>query len=313
MKFPHFKNRKLITALCVLSLAQLVQLLPTRAQDAPSADVETVAGRLRATVEAVEALERKVALLESGAAIAREERDQAVAELEQMKQAKVDAVAADLFAEGVEHWKILEDFPSNGGIAATDEKGVFRMRMGDPLSGIRYTGPLDLPVTNYEISLEARRTKGTDFFCALTFPVNDIKTCCTFVAGGWGGALAGISSLDGMDAANNDTSTFHKFELNQWYAFRIQVTPESLKVWMDGKSIVDVELADRRVGMRWGDIEYCVPFGLATYVTAGEFRNFKIGRTDGKPIEPKKPDAAPAPAPADAKDGEGVKDGDAAQ
>jgi hypothetical protein len=300
MKFSTFKSRKLITALCVFSFAQL---LPVRGQEAPLENGETVSGRLRATVEAVEALEKKVALLESAAAIAREERDKAVAELEQMKQAKVDAVAADLFAEGVEHWKILEDFPSNGGIAATDEKGVFRMRMGDPLSGIRYTGPLDLPVTNYEISLEARRTKGTDFFCALTFPVNDIKTCCTFVAGGWGGALAGISSLDGMDAANNDTSTFHKFELNQWYTFRIQVTPESLKVWMDGKSIVDVELADRRVGMRWGDIEYCVPFGLATYVTAGEYRNFKIGRIDGQPVELKKQDAAPA----DAKDGDAAK------
>lgn len=195
---------------------------------------------------------------------------------------------ADLFAGGVKHWKILDDFPSNGGIEAADEDGAFRMRMGDPLSGIRYNGPLELPVTNYEIMIEARRAKGSDFFCGLTFPVNSVETCCTFVAGGWGGALAGISSLEGMDAANNDTSTFHKFELNRWYGFRIQVTPEALKVWMDGEVIADVELADRRVGMRWGDIEYCAPFGLATYLTTGEFRNFKVRRLDGKAIEEKR-------------------------
>ncbi|MCB1093952.1 MAG: hypothetical protein KDN22_00050 [Verrucomicrobiae bacterium] len=296
------EKRNLITFLGGLSL-----LVPATAQEAPSEDVEKITERLRATVEAVEAkagaLEKKIAALKSSAAIAWEERDKALAELEQLKQAKVEAGAADLFLEGVKHWKILEDFPSNGGIEATDEKGVFRMKMGDPLSGIRYTGPLDLPVTNYEITLEARRTKGTDFFCGLTFPVNDIKTCCTFVAGGWGGALAGISSIDGMDAANNTTSTFHKFELNQWYKFRIQVTREFLKVWMDDTNIVDLELADRRIGMRWGDIEYCAPLGLATYVTAGEYRNFKIGRMDGSPLELKKEGTAPA----EAKDGDAAK------
>ena len=321
MKLPFFDNFHFSITMCSLAL-MLVGIwnpIVTSAQE-QAADTN-LTERLRATVEALEkqqaASRERIGLeqaalvdLKSKVAAARAERDQALKELELLRQANTEAggdkaPAADLFAEGVKHWKILEDFPSNGGLVATDENGVFRMKMGDPLSGIRYSGPLDLPVTNYEFELEARRIKGTDFFCAVTFPVNAVKTCCTFVAGGWGGALAGISSLEGMDAANNDTSTFHKFEVNKWYTFRVQVTPEALKVWMDGESIVDVELADRRVGMRWGDIEYCVPFGLATYVTAGEYRNFKISRLDGKAIELKKEKEDTAPA--EAKDGKAAE------
>ncbi|MGK0185546.1 MAG: hypothetical protein ACI9R3_001324 [Verrucomicrobiales bacterium] len=299
----------LIAASVAFCGCSLLIFLPTQAwaQEETDATLETgqVAEKLRATVQALEeqvAATRKridkniaaVAELEKTTTAALAERDEVLKKLKALENAKADQASVDLFAEGVKHWKILEDFPSNGGIAPAKEDGVFLMKMGDPLSGIRYSGPLDLPVTNYEFTIDARRVKGSDFFCAITFPVNDVKTCCTFVAGGWGGALAGISSLEGMDAANNDTSTFHKFEMNQWFTFRVQVTPEFLKVWMDGESIVDVELADRRVGMRWGDIEYCVPFGMATYVTAGEYRNFKICRIDGKQIEQKKEAAVEA-------------------
>lgn len=300
---------------CIIAAAAAGSLLTASsvwcsAQESPPVDVvEDVTGRLRAAVEELEKQvtatrvridkERaELAELRKKATAAEAQRDQALEELEELRKAAATASddeasvggseAVDLFAEGIKHWKILEDFPSNGGLSEGKEKGVFRMKMGDPLSGIRYDGPLEMPVTNYEVTLDARRTKGSDFFCAVTFPVNDLKTCCTFVAGGWGGALAGISSLGGMDAANNDTSTFHKFETGQWYTFRIQVTPEFLKVWKDGESIVEVELEGRRVGMRWGDIEYCVPFGLATYVTEAEYRNFKISRIDGKPIPLKK-------------------------
>ena len=273
-----------------------------RAQDSQNAEgTGEGAGTLKAKVAAlekkIELVREKIAEHQTALKQLQTEYDLATKDLAlrgKAAQERGDTNAADLFASGIKEWKILDDFPSNGGLEAGENPGEFRMKMGDPLSGIRYDGPLDLPVTNYEISLEARRTRGTDFFCAVTFPVNSIKTCCTFVAGGWGGALAGISSLEGMDAANNDTSTFHKFELNNWYAFRIQITPELLKVWMDDEVIVDVELADRRVGMRWGDIEYCMPFGLATYLTTGEFRNLRVRRLDGKEIAEKKAAEAPS-------------------
>ena len=52
-------------------------------------------------------------------------------------------------------------------------------------SGITSTRK-DLPTTNYELSFEAQRLDGFDFFAAATFPVG--KSHATFVNGGWGGA-----------------------------------------------------------------------------------------------------------------------------
>ena len=45
--------------------------------------------------------------------------------------------------------------------------------------------------------------KGGDFFATLTFPVDD--SFCTFVTGGWGGDIVGLSSIDGWDASDNET------------------------------------------------------------------------------------------------------------
>ena len=209
-------------------------------------------------------------------------------EVKSEESSKKKGAVLNLFSMGIKHWKVLKDFPSNGGLEKAEEEGTFRVNTGDPLSGIRYEGPEELPLTDYEIAIEARRTKGGDFFCGLTFPVHSLKTCCTFVAGGWGGALTGISSIDGMDAANNSTSTFHNFKKDEWYKFRIRVTKKELKVWLADKPIVELELADRRLGMRWGDIEYCQPLGLATYQSTAEYRNFSIRRLDGKALPKKK-------------------------
>ena len=67
-----------------------------------------------------------------------------------------------------------------------------------------------IPRTNFELEAEAMKVDGDDFFCAITFPVGE--TYATFVPGGWGGTVVGISSIDGLDAAENETATFMKFE-----------------------------------------------------------------------------------------------------
>jgi hypothetical protein len=48
---------------------------------------------------------------------------------------------------------------------------------------------------NYEIKLEAKKVTGNDFFCGMTFPVGD--SFCSFIVGGWGGPVVGLSSIDG--------------------------------------------------------------------------------------------------------------------
>ncbi len=91
-------------------------------------------------------------------------------------------------------WKPSK-FGGQGDVDVDD--GQIRMSFGSELTGITWAGPP--PKMNYELELEARRIDGNDFFCGLTFPVGDSP--CSFIVGGWGGGVIGLSSLDGKDAA----------------------------------------------------------------------------------------------------------------
>lgn len=185
----------------------------------------------------------------------------------------------DLLAGGLQHWRASGEIAGNSGVEE-GEDGEIRILAGNPISGIRYEGPWDLPVTNYAISFDARRIEGADFFAALTFPVNDRDTCATFVPGGWGGAVTGISCIDDIDASANETTSTYDYPAGEWFTFRIEVRPELLSVWNAGAIIAKVPLAGKRIGLRPGDIEHCAPLGLATYMTTGEVRNLKIRTLD---------------------------------
>ena len=98
------------------------------------------------------------------------------------------------------------------------------------------------------------------------------------VLGGWGGSLIGISSIDDFDASENETGDAFIFEDKKWYAIKLRVSEEELIVWLDEKKVIDCEVADRKVSMRFGEIEMSVPLGITTYATSGEFRNLKLKR-----------------------------------
>src|SRR5579885_2403022 len=116
------------------------------------------------------------------------------------------------------HGESLFDVKSLGGWRETKfatpgavkvENGTIVLEAGEPLTGITWSR--EFPKTNYEISWEGQRVKGGDFFATLTFPVDD--TFCTFVTGGWGGDIIGLSSIDGWDASENETRTYFKFDV----------------------------------------------------------------------------------------------------
>jgi hypothetical protein len=156
------------------------------------------------------------------------------------------------------------------------EGGLMIINQGDSISGAVYKKAASLPMTNYEISLEAKRLEGVDFFCGLTFPVGSVKTCATLVCGGWGGAVTGISNIDNLDASENSTSNFVRYEDNKWYAVKVRVTPENLSVWIDGKHIIDQDLKDKKVNVRPGPIESYLPLSFTTYATTAAIRNVKL-------------------------------------
>src|SRR5260370_40363845 len=123
------------------------------------------------------------------------------------------------------------------------------------MTGITWSGAF--PKMNYEVRFEAARIDGNDFFASLTFPVGD--SFCTWVTGGWGGDIVGLSSLDGWDASDNETRPSFDFEKARWYAFRLQVTAERITGWIDDKQIVNVQIAGRTVGLRHGEIQLSAP------------------------------------------------------
>ena len=145
--------------------------------------------------------------------------------------------------------------------------------MGAELSGLHWKGE-PLPKSNYEISLQAKRTMGSDFFCGLTFPYKE--SYATLILGGWGGSLIGISSLDDFDASENETGDAYIFEDNQWYDIKLRVTDAEFTVWIDGKSVIDCEVEGRKVSMRPGEIEMSVPLGICTFATTGVLKNIKL-------------------------------------
>lgn len=161
--------------------------------------------------------------------------------------------------------------PFKGHGSVTVAGGALVLGNGGPLTGVTWNG--EFPRANYEIRLEARRVKGGDFFASLTFPVGESHA--TWVTGGWGGDIVGISSIDGWDASDNETRTYFTFENDRWYALRLRVTPERITAWIDEKQIVDVAIAGRRVGLRPGEIGLNTPLGFASYNTAGELRKIE--------------------------------------
>ena len=153
----------------------------------------------------------------------------------------------------------------------TIEDGAIKIPMGVDLAGVTFSG--EFPTQDYELALDARRVDGNDFFCGLTFPVGD--ECCSLILGGWGGSIVGLSSIDGLDAANNGTTQAKAFEQGRWYAVRITVTPAKIECWLDDERIIDQPIENRRISVR-DEVIPSKPLGIATYSTVGEAKNIRF-------------------------------------
>ncbi len=167
------------------------------------------------------------------------------------------------------NWKAT-NFGGEGDVTVTD--GEIHLDFGSPLTGITYTGK-GLPKTNYEITLEAKKVDGVDFFCALTFPVE--KSHCSFVVGGWAGAVVGLSSIDGKDASENATTRYMNFDSDRWYKIRVRVTPAKIAAWIDNKQVVDQGLPGHKITTR-GEVDLSTPLGIAAFETLSALRKIRI-------------------------------------
>jgi hypothetical protein len=164
-------------------------------------------------------------------------------------------------------WK-ESDFAGRGEVKVKDGQIILEMGV---MTGIRWTNPVTR--MNYEISVEAMRAEGGDFFCGLTFPVETNQ--CSLIVGGWGGGVVGLSSLDGNDASSNETTQYINFQKGKWYLIQLRVSPGRIQAWLDGDPMLDVETKGKTISIR-SEMDESVPLGVATWATTGALRNFKL-------------------------------------
>jgi len=181
-------------------------------------------------------------------------------------------------------WQPLFDGKSLGGWKPTEfggegevkvQEGQIVLMMGQPLTGITWKDEKQLSKDNYEIRLQAMKRKGDDFFCGLTFPVRDAHA--TFVVGGWGGSVVGLSSINGLDASENDTTKYEKLDHNKWYAIRVRVAEGKVQCWLNDQLMVDVEMQDNRFSTRI-EVDPNKPLGICSFNVEAALKDIELRR-----------------------------------
>jgi hypothetical protein len=181
----------------------------------------------------------------------------------------LNQAAIQLDGKPVTGWRET-DFAGRGEVRVEKDRIVLHMGY---MTGITWTNAF--PKTDYEVNLDAMRMDGNDFFCGLTFPVGEDP--CSFIVGGWGGGVVGLSSIDGEDAANNETTKYLNFEKGRWYHLRLRVTQSSIECWIDDEKVVNTVTTGHTLSIR-SEVEPSRPFGIATWSTTGAVKDIQVTR-----------------------------------
>ncbi len=200
----------------------------------------------------------------------------------QKSDVKEDSQWITLFdGKSIEQWEVLKkvDFEEHGKVHLQDKCLI--IESGSPATGARWTGKY--PTMDYELTLEARRIQGGDFFCGLTFPVKD--TGMTLIMGGWSGWVVGLSCIDGFYAIDNETCTAVEFENGRWYRVRLRVTEPKIEVWVDDKQVIEFETEGHKLAVS-DEMKPCLPLGIATWRTTGGIRSIRYRLLNDTPIDP---------------------------
>lgn len=182
-----------------------------------------------------------------------------------------------LFDNKLQHGGAASKYDGQGKLAL--DKGVVRLGVGDEITGVNWADydKEKLPRLNYEMSFEARRVEGGDFFTGLTFPVGDKPL--SWIIGGWGGKVVGLSNVNGFSAVENETTQSRDFVDGQWYRMRLRVTKAKIEAWIDDDKLIDLPAADKEFSIRWS-VEASQPLGFATWRTGAELRDIRIRQLD---------------------------------
>ncbi|MEP3479681.1 MAG: DUF1080 domain-containing protein [Fuerstiella sp.] len=255
LKLPFDSSDQFSRVSFVLSRCVLLAFVFTVAVLNPLQSTERLMAQENQAVDASISVDQKTADVKAGSS------------LKKTKKGQDAAGWKPLFDKSsLKGWKVT-NYGGEG--EATVTKSVLMIEQGVDLSGVTTTRK-DLPADHYEVEFEARRTEGNDFFVGFTFPVRG--SSCSLICGGWGGGICGISSIDMMDASENETTSYSAFNNGQWYKVKLKVDGDNIAAWMDGKSLLEVDLDDRKVDTRF-EMDLSKPMGFSSYQSTAEIRN----------------------------------------
>ncbi len=151
--------------------------------------------------------------------------------------------------------------------------GVLVMAPGRAMTGITTTRQ-DLPTTNYELSYQAKRITGSDFFAAATFPVGkSFVTLHQRRLGRQRHRNLQLEQLGRFGKARRTPSSNTKAKI--WYKFRVRVSDQTIVCQVDDKQIIDLDYRGLQLGTRI-ETRPNQPLGFATYESTGALRNIEI-------------------------------------
>ena len=70
-------------------------------------------------------------------------------------------------------------------------------------------------------------------------------------------------------------STLNPATVERYDKVRVRVTKTKIEVWIDDKSVVDVDYSDKRIGIRI-EVDLSKPLGFTTYRTMGALRSIQL-------------------------------------
>lgn len=167
-------------------------------------------------------------------------------------------------------WEIVH-YGGEGEPYVENEVLILPQAIDGLMTGVRWVGD-SLPNNNYIIHYEARRTKGFDIFAGLSFPYND--TFASLIFSGWRGIVNGLSSINGYDASENETTQHFSHYDNKWYAVELRATTDSIIAYVGSELVVDIATVGKNIHLRYGLDDTSLT--LWSYQSTGEIRDIRI-------------------------------------
>lgn len=130
----------------------------------------------------------------------------------------------------------------------------------------------DVTWSDYEFSLEAKKTAGSEGFLVI-FRASDPLHFYWANIGGWGNREHGLEKAYQSSQSPVSSKTRGSIKTGDWYKIQVRANGARCMVWLNGEKIVDH--TDRRFPNEKGRV------GVGTWDTAAVFRNVEIRSLDG--------------------------------